>query len=378
MTSEKVKGFRDYDGSEAEDREFLRALIAGTFEKYGFSPAETPVIEYEEFVKGENSSDEAVSDIFKLKDKGERNLALRYEFTFQLKRLMQNKKLPYKRYQIGPVFRDEPVSADRFRQFIQCDIDTIGSTVKDEAEILAAFNELFRKAGIEPVILVNNRKLLNEILDDNKVKEKGREQVLREIDKYDKLPESELRQNLKKLNAENVIDSLKKGEKYFSRFEGYKEIIRLIESCKAYGLSVLFSPSVVRGLSYYNGSVFEIKAKGVKSSIAGGGSYMFNNVQSTGISFSLERLEVVSRLKLKKEKWLIVSLEQDKAAIKLAQKLRSQGKIVSVYYGKPSKALEFANSYNYNKAIFVGAKEVKVKKFKVKLMKTGKESVLKI
>ena len=143
MKTDLVKGFKDYEGDAAEDREFLRALIAGTFEKYGFTPAETPVIEYEEFVKGENEKDEAVSDIFRLKDRGNRDLALRYEFTFQLKRLMQNKKLPYKRYQIGPVFRDEPVSANRVRQFIQCDIDTIGSTVKDEAEILAAFDELF-------------------------------------------------------------------------------------------------------------------------------------------------------------------------------------------------------------------------------------------
>src|SRR3989344_195166 len=349
-----VKGFRDYDGNEAEDREFLRALIVGTFEKYGFEPAETPIIEYEEFVRGDNEKDEAGSDIFRLKDKGERNLALRYEFTFQLKRLMQNKKLPYKRYQIGPVFRDEPVSSERFRQFIQCDIDTIGSTIKDEAEILAAFNELFIKAGIEPIILVNNRKLLNQILEDNSIKEKDKEQVLREVDKIDKLPETEVRQNLKKLNAENVLNSFKKGEKYFSQFESYKEVIGLIEYCKSYGVKVLFSPNIVRGLSYYNG------------------------IQSTGISFSLERLEVVSRLKLKKDKWLIVSLEQDVAAIKLAQRLRSKGKIVSLYYGKPSKALEFANSYNYNKAIFVGAKEIKVKKFKVKLMSTGKESVLKI
>jgi len=378
MTTEKVKGFRDYDGNEAEDREFLRALIVGTFEKYGFEPAETPIIEYEEFVRGDNEKDEAVSDIFRLKDKGERNLALRYEFTFQLKRLMQNKKLPYKRYQIGPVFRDEPVSSERFRQFIQCDIDTIGSTIKDEAEILAAFNELFIKAGIEPIILVNNRKLLNQILEDNSIKEKDKEQVLREVDKIDKLPETEVRQNLKKLNAENVLNSFKKGEKYFSQFESYKEVIGLIEYCKSYGVKVLFSPNIVRGLSYYNGSVYEIRAKGIRSSVAGGGSYMFNGIQSTGISFSLERLEVVSRLKLKKDKWLIVSLEQDVAAIKLAQRLRSKGKIVSLYYGKPSKALEFANSYNYNKAIFVGAKEIKVKKFKVKLMSTGKESVLKI
>ena len=201
---------------------------------------------------------------------------------------------------------------------------------------------------------------------------------MREIDKYDKLPEKEARENLKKLEAENVIDCLKKGERYFIQFEGYKEIIELMGYCKTYGLKVLFSPSVVRGLSYYNGSVFEIKAKGINNSVAGGGSYRFNGIQSTGISFSLERMEIVSKLKLKKDKLLVISLDQDRAAIKLAQKLRSKGRIVSVYYGKPSKALEYANSYRYNRVIFVGAKEVKVKKFKVKIMKTGKEESLKI
>src|SRR3989304_1057792 len=117
---EPVKGFRDFSGKEAEKRAEIRKIIVETFEKYGFEPAETPIIESEEFVRGENKQDEAVSDIFKLQDKGKRNLALRYEFTFQLKRLMRNKKLPYKRYQIGPVFRDEPISGNRMRQFISC------------------------------------------------------------------------------------------------------------------------------------------------------------------------------------------------------------------------------------------------------------------
>src|SRR3989304_4553316 len=100
-----------------------KKILVENFEKYGFEPAETPMIEAEEFVRGENANDEAVSDIYKLEDKGKRKLALRYEFTFQLKRLMQNKKLPYKRYEIGPVFRNEPVSANRLRQFTQADID---------------------------------------------------------------------------------------------------------------------------------------------------------------------------------------------------------------------------------------------------------------
>ncbi len=100
MASEElVKGFSDYTGEEALRRETIKEILVKWFKRYGFEPVETPVIEYEEFVKKDNEEDEAVSDIFKLQDKGKRKLALRYEFTFQLKRLAKNKKLPYKRYQ---------------------------------------------------------------------------------------------------------------------------------------------------------------------------------------------------------------------------------------------------------------------------------------
>jgi len=325
-------------------------------------------------VKGENSEDEAVSDIFRLKDRGKRNLALRYEFTFQLKRLMKNKKLPYRRYQVGPLFRDEPVSKSRFRQFTQCDVDVVGCTVKNEAEILAMSNEILKKLGIKSLFLINNRKLLNEILDDLNIKEKNKEQVLREADKYDKLPEKEVIKNLEKLGAGKLISALKQGEDYFNKFESYKEIISLMDYCRIYGLEVKFAPTVVRGLSYYNGNIFEVKARGIKETIAAGGSYPIGGIQSTGISFGLERLSLIAKIKSKKEKYLVISLNQDKEAIKLAQKLRKKGKTVSVYYGKPSKALDYANSYDISKVIFVGSKEVKKRKFKVKDMRTGKEN----
>ena len=377
-TTEPVKGFRDFSGEEARKRAEIRKIIAETFEQYGFEPAETPIIEQEEFVRGENTGDEAVSDILKLQDKGKRNLALRYEFTFQLKRLMRNKKLPYKRYQIGEVFRDEPISANRFRQFTQCDIDSIGSNVKDDAEILAVSNEIMKKLGIKPIILINNRSLLNEILNDNKIKEKDKDQVLREIDKYDKIEEKEVRANLKKLGAEKVLDALKKGEKYFSKFESYKEILELMKYCKIYRINALFSPTLIRGLSYYNKNVFEIKTKGIKETIIAGGSYKFNNVQCTGVAFGLDRIAMLAKISIEKEKYLVVSLGKDKEAIDLADKLRRQSKVTSVYYGKPSKALDYANSYGFSKAIFVGEKEIKARKFKVKDMKTGKESLLKI
>ena len=147
MKTENVKGFKDFVGEEAEKRSEIKKIIAETFERYGFGPAETPIVEYEEFAKGTNQGDQAIRDVFKLQDKGKRKLALRYEFTFQLKRLAKNKKLPYKRYQIGYNFRDEPVRKGRTRQFIQCDADIIGSTIKDEAELLLILKEIFEKTG---------------------------------------------------------------------------------------------------------------------------------------------------------------------------------------------------------------------------------------
>ena len=166
MIDKPIKGFCDCTGEEALKRAEIRKILVDIFERYGFEPAETPVIESEEFVRGGNKQDEAVSDIYKLRDKGKRKLALRYEFTFQLKRIAKNKKLPYKRYEIGVVFRDEPVSSNRFRQFVQCDADIVGSTIKDEAEIIALAKEVFDKLGIKVDILINSRRLLNDVLDD--------------------------------------------------------------------------------------------------------------------------------------------------------------------------------------------------------------------
>ncbi|MFA4952716.1 MAG: ATP phosphoribosyltransferase regulatory subunit [Candidatus Pacearchaeota archaeon] len=375
--TDAVKGFKDYTGEEAIKREEIRKILVGTFENYGFEPAETPIIEYEEFVKGDNKHDEAVSDIFRLEDKGKRKLALRYEFTFQLKRIMQNKKLPYKRYQIGPVFRDEPISANRFRQFIACDADIIGSDIKDEAEILAIIKTILEKLGINFIIYFNNRKLLNEILDKYKVKENNKDDVIRELDKLDKISEEEVKKGLKKYNAEKIIDILKNKESFFEKFSNYKEVEELKRYCKYYGVEVKFLPMLARGLSYYNGNVFEVKSS-IKETICGGGSFMFNGVQATGFGTGLERLEILSNLKNEKERFLIVSLGKDKKAIELAEKFREKNKIISIYYGKPSKALDYANAYNFNKVIFVGEKEVKSKKFKIKDMKTGKESLLNI
>jgi histidyl-tRNA synthetase len=372
MTIAAVKGFRDIE--DASKRIAVRNIIENLFKNYNFIPVETPVIEAEDFVKGNNTNDEAVSDIFRLKDRGERNLALRYEFTFQLKRLAMNKKLPYKRYEIGYVFRDEPVTGNRWKQFTQCDVDVIGAGVKEEAEVLKIACELFKKLGIKITINVNSRKLLNEIMDKSGIKQENYSAVIREIDKLDKLKESEIRSNLKKYNAEMMLDVFKKKEKEFEKYENYKEIKNLKEECNTLGVDIIFVPFLARGLSYYNGSIYEIKTSEMKETISAGGSYLVNGIQSTGISFGLDRLEPLAKLEEKSNKTLIISIGQDKESVKLADNLRKNNIPATLMYGKLSKAMDYANSYNIPFVIFVGEEEVKKKKFKLRDMQTGRES----
>jgi histidyl-tRNA synthetase len=370
-----VKGFSDYIGSEALKRAKIRKIILEQFELYGFEPAETPTVEFEEFVKGDNANDEAVSEIFKLEDRGKRELALRYEFTFQLKRIAQNQKLPYKRFQIGRVFRDEPISSNRFREFTQCDADIVGSSAKDEAELLNMVKNILDKLGIKSVIYFNNRKLLNEIMVSEDIKEKDRDKVIRELDKLDKLPKKVVADNLKKLGAEKLLKVIDKGS--FESYGSYKEIKELKKLCKVYGLKLEFSPTLARGLSYYNGTIFEIKTQGVKETICGGGAYNVGEVQAFGFAFGLDRLVGLSNVEGEATKVQVISIGEDVAAINLAEKLRADGVSVNVLLDKSiGKAMEYANAKGVEKVVFVGADEVKKGKFKVKDMKSGDEKFL--
>ena len=377
INTDNVKGFNDYTSQEALTREAIKQILVQTFKLYGFEPAETPIVEFEEFVKGDNEYDEAVSDIFKLKDKGMRALALRYELTFQLKRISKNKKLPYKRYQIGEVFRDEPVSSNRFRQFTQCDIDVIGSTIKDEAEVLALTYETLKELGIKAEILINNRKLLNSIIKSFGIG--NAEFVIREIDKLDKIGIDSVKANLAKfVEKDKILNLLKLLEKplsYFKKYEGYNELKELFDLCKSYGIELVFSPKLARGLSYYNGSVFEVKTKEMKENICGGGSYLVNGIQSTGICFGLNRLSLLAKIKVGGIRALIININENEKSIKLAKKLRKEN-ISCLIIDKVSKGLEYANADGIPFVIFLGEEEAKKKKLKLRNMKTGKEEML--
>src|SRR3989344_5120474 len=148
-----VKGFEDYLPPKSVVREKIKEITVKNYKLYGFVPIETPVIEYDELMRGDilpsEEEDEAVSDRFKLQDRGKRNLGLRYEFTFQLARILKqnpNLKFPFKRYQIGENFRDEPIRAGRTRQFTQCDADIIGdSTTNADTECLSLLTDILKE-----------------------------------------------------------------------------------------------------------------------------------------------------------------------------------------------------------------------------------------
>ena len=368
---ETVKGFKDVTGEDALKREKIKEILVNNFGLYGYEPAETPTIEYEKFMK-DNENDEVISDIFRLKDKGKRDLALRYEFTFQLKRISKNKRLPYKRYQIGSVFRDEPISANRFREFTQCDVDVVGSSYKDDAEVLRITSKVLNEIGIKYEILINSRKLLNEILDKEGIKKK--EEVIREIDKLDKISEEEVKCNLKKYKAEKLIDKLNKSD--FKEYENYRDVEELQKYCKYFGVNVKFSPTLARGLSYYNRNVFEIKSEGMKETIVAGGSYLIGDVQCTGLAFGLDRLQKLAKVDLDNLQCLIINIKQDKESIELSEFLRDNNFKV-IILDKISKGLDYANSMKIPYVIFVGSDEVAKGKYKLRDMNSGKEFLLK-
>lgn len=374
MGSRIVKGFQDFVGVDALKRENIRKIIKDEFELYGFEPAESPVIESRNFVAPESNNDEAVRDVFKLEDRGGRELALRYEFTFQLKRLAKNQKLPYKRFQMGSVFRDEPIRKGRTREFTQCDVDVVGSGVKDEAECLKVVSNVFEKLNMPVKIYVNNRKLINEILVDEGIEEKDREQVIREIDKLDKLSTKEVADKLKKMGAERVLKVFLGDEKDFEKYRFYSEVKDFIRTCRMYNVEVYFRSFLARGLSYYNGNVVEVWSDELGVSLCGGGAYLTEGVQSFGVSLGFEPIFLLADINFKFVDLMVLSLGEDKAAIVLAERLRREGLRVLLLMDKTiGKGLDYANSKGIEKVVFVGKDEVAGGEFKLKDMASGKE-----
>ncbi len=403
-----AKGTRDIPPEEMRRLLFVFDACRKVFEKYGFAPLETPAFENFELLAAKGG--EAVKDeIYFFKDKGERELGLRFDLTVGLARFIANNpniQKPFKRYAFGKVWRYDNPQAMRWREFYQLDIDVVGSSqIEADAECLACFCECLDALGIKNYyIRVNNRNFLKSFFVSKSVPEKSLDEWFRTIDKLDKIGnvgvEKELMEKgFDKKVVKDVISNLEKVSDNYEKLknlEGYEELAKLIELAKSYNISnkLKFDISLVRGLEYYTGLVFEIGIEGIKVSLGGGGRYdkmikAFGgpDLPATGISFGLSRLiqymEEKNIFNLPKSivKVFVANVDEgsEKYATEIAQRLRKAGTAAETdLMGKKlGKQLEYASSAGIPFVAIIGDDEIKRKSVKLRNMKTGKEEMIK-
>ncbi len=346
------RGFRDLEAADVIARRKMLATISEVYERFGFEPLETPAIEYLDALgKFLPESDTPAGGVFSLRDDDSRWIALRYDLTAPLSRyyaLNANRLTsPYRRYQIGPVWRQEKPGPGRFKEFYQCDFDTVGTeSMVADAEICAVVATCFEALGIgrgDYILRLNNRKVLNGVLDAIALPEDSdsRLSVLRAIDKLDRLGTKGVRQLLGKGRLDDSGDFTEGaglGSEQIEIVAGYleataddragvcarlrelvgasevgaegirelEEIHQLLDAMDLGQEQVIFDPSVVRGLAYYTGPVVEavltidVEEEGEKKevgSVLGGGRYddlverfTGTRIPATGGSIGVDRL----------------------------------------------------------------------------------------
>ena len=420
MKLQLAKGVRDIPPEDKIVKNQIVNTLKSVFELYGYSPLETPIIERESVLTSKYAGgEEILKEIFTLKDQGKRKLALRYDLTVPFARFIgmnPQLKIPFRRYQIGRVFRDGPIKLGRYREFWQCDIDIMGcKSIDAEAELLSITSKILKKLKLKGKIKINNRKILNGILEYSGVPKRLEKTVILTIDKLEKLGlktiEKELKEkglnknSIEKIKSNIVLEGnnrdkiyrLKKIIKSEEGQQGLEEMLSLIKLLQDYNTRIIFDASLARGLSYYTGTVFEIFLldSKIKSAIAAGGRYddMISDLLETkkefpavGISFGLDVITDALEKTNKKTtaKIYLIPIGKDEKikseTIKIAEKLRENGINTSfdIMNRGISKNLNYANSLNIPFVLFVGEDEIKNKKFKLKNMISGKEEVLKL
>lgn len=286
------KGFRDIPPQLAKKRRRIINDIAEVLEEQGFAPLETPTVEFAQTLSGKYGEEERL--IYKFTDRGGRDLALRYDLTVPLARYVAtyNPPLPFRRYQIGQVFRGENPQHGRYREFTQFDFDTVGSSDPEEdAKIIAAALKAVKEVGLKnPQMIINDRKnfagLKKEaVIALDKLEKIGEEGVLKELIEKG-FPKDNIPTILQSMRNKPLTDDLKSIFKYLNSLEIEK---------KEYS----FNPLLARGLDYYTGAIFELKANNDPSSLSlgAGGRYdnligMFSkrDLPAVGFSFGIDRI----------------------------------------------------------------------------------------
>lgn len=436
-----AKGTRDFNSEDLYKRNYIINIIRDNFSKFGFNPIETPSFERSETLLGKYGQ-EGERLIFKILKSGDflkdidgkdfeyLNLApkivdkaLRYDLTVPFARyVVQNQNninIPFKRYQIQNVWRADRPQKGRYREFLQCDADVIGSkSMMQEIDFISLFDSVFNDLNIEGcVIKINSRKLLLAICEINNCLDKFGI-LTNQLDKLDKTDANVVKNNLidngfdKKIIdslfeiinlSKNFNDNLEEMKLYFKSSDIGLEAISDIEYIFNYfsknkltKSNLVFDIGLARGIDYYTGVIFEVLPPKTISlgSIAGGGRYDnlteifgLKNMSGIGISFGLDRLFLVmDELKLfpvtsyNSVKVLIlnfgVSFSYD--LIEIANFLRSN-KVNAEFYPDPiplKKQLNYANKNDIPYVIFYGDEEKEKNCYNLKEMKTGKQEIL--
>lgn len=432
------KGTRDFGTLEMMRRNYIFETIKTIFKKYGYSPIETPAMENLSTLLGKYG-DEGDKLLFKIlnsgnysknvseEDLGEENInklsskitekGLRYDLTVPFARFVVQHRheiqFPFKRYQIQAVWRADRPQKGRYREFYQCDVDVIGSnSMLNEFELMQIVDEVFTKLDISVVLKINNRKILEGIAEIVGAADKFLEITIA-IDKIDKIGLENVckeleANNLSKDAIKKLIPILENKRNSFETIEFLEKLLKDseiglkgIEEIKSIFNYLEISPlntdveldlSLARGLNYYTGAIFEVKAKDIEiGSISGGGRYDnlteifgLKDVSGVGISFGADRIyDVLASLEKFPEtikspvEVLFVNFgkEEEKLAIKLAHKLRKSGISCEIYPDKAKldKQFKYANNKNINFVIIIGENELKNGIVSIKNMISGEQ-----
>ena len=415
---EPPSGTRDFLAGALRTREHVFAQIRGVFERYGFEPLQTPAFERLDTLTGKYG-DEGDKLIFKILRRGEHeatgeaDLALRYDMTVPLARVVagygSQLPTPYKRYAMGPVWRADRPGKGRFREFAQCDVDVVGSASPlADAEVVCALTDALDAVGVRDYrVLVNSRQALSGLLEVYGVPADLGGGVLITLDKLDKLSPEKVAAELVDgrslapdiaealvgdLTAVDAVERMRTALKDSEAGRaGLEEIGRLLElaSPKVGEDRIAFTPSLVRGLDYYTGVIFEVVAEGMPGSIASGGRYDGliaalggPDVPACGGSLGVERIIGLlgdDRGDAHRIDVAVTVIAEDTASdvMGFAARLRDAGLRTEVYLAasrKLAKQLKWAADRKARFALIYGASDKEAGVITVRDMDTGEQA----
>ncbi len=402
MVIRNLKGVTDFDPTVMTLRNHITDTLRRNFELYGYQPLDTAMLNYRDLLTYKYGDQaEIVKEIYSLSDQGARDLGLRFDLTVPFCKyiaLNRSLKLPFKRYEIGKVFRNGPVKAGRLREFIQCDVDVVGDGSRGiEIELLELAITCYLQLGIKPQIQIGHRQILIGLLQYLGVTE-NHDAIIGILDKIKKITRDETLTELGKFlpreKAIQLLDTVTLDfnalEKILPNNQGIAEIKELFTQLTALNLAqyCLFTPSLARGLNVYTGVVWEVfDATGqYTSSLGGGGRYdqIITNFVGSGIaypavgmSFGLEPITAVltAPTATNSIKLLIVPMNTEPQCHNLANQLRALGIPTMLWTAKPKvgKALEYASATLIKYATVIGTDEINSGKLRLKNLQTGEQ-----